>query len=80
MPARDPRDPRQFSESFQFIQSLFQQPESRRSRFATMLKRLLRSVIILFTLVMLGTLLWLVLTFQLEQAELTEAGLWLPRR
>ncbi|WP_040556452.1 hypothetical protein [Reinekea blandensis] len=80
MPARDPRDPRHFSESFQFIQSLFQQPEPKRSRFVALLGHLLRGVFVLITLFGLGVLLWLVLTFQLEHAELTEAGLWVPRR
>lgn len=80
MPKRDPKDPRQFSESFEFIQSLFQQPESKTSQIPILLRRLLTGVWILLTAISLIFIGWLLYSFQLGQAELTEAGLWLPAR
>lgn len=80
MPKRDPKDPRQFSESFEFIQSLFQQPESKTVRIPALFRLIFKGLTILVTLLALLILGWLLVSFQISQAELSDAGLWLPAR
>jgi hypothetical protein len=80
MPEQKPTKPSQFTESFQFIQSLFHEEESAREklqRYSSRLAIFLKWGAVAAILVGFTTLMVL---FQLEAITVTEEGIWLPRR
>ena len=72
--------PARFTESYQFIQSMFQEPVSRRERWAKLLPSLRKLfVVICFGIVMLGLVIALIY-FDVLNTTLTESGLFIPSR
>lgn len=80
MNQRDPRDPNQHSESFQFIQSLFDEEESARSKIRRLLAGTVRLVSWGLLIALICAAVWLGWYFEIENIAVTKEGLWLPTR
>lgn len=80
MPERKPIKPSQFTESFQFIQSLFQEEESKQTKALRFLQRSLQVLKWLIAVAVFMALAFIIGLYQIEAITLTDQGIWIPRR
>lgn len=80
MPERKPVKPSQFTESFQFIQSLFQEKESKRAKAFRFLQRFFQLIKWVVSLLLITGLASLIAIYEIEAIAFTDQGIWIPRR
>lgn len=78
MPPKKP--PAKFTESYQFIQSMFQEPRTWQERLSNLLSIIRKGLLWLGMLAVLVSLVFLMVYFDVFNTTLNDTGLYIPKR
>ncbi|MFQ3230620.1 hypothetical protein [Reinekea sp.] len=77
-PQKDP--PAKFTESYQFIQTMFQEPMSWQERLSNLLSLIKRGLFVFGSLAIVISLVFVVIYFDVLSTTLSDTGLHIPKR